>query len=99
MAEDKWYQFMINNMADSISDQSVFWNSYVPGDAPETQAWIQVNELVSSYWSMEVTASSAEECQRLFLELRQKCATAGIEAYSGLKTEIYRNLLSKWNRD
>jgi hypothetical protein len=48
---------------------------------------------------MAVTASSAEECQRLFLELRQKCADAGIEAYSQVKTNIYQNLLSKWNKN
>jgi ABC-type glycerol-3-phosphate transport system substrate-binding protein len=48
LTEDKWYQLRIKNMADSIFDASVFWNSYVPSDAPEAQAWTQVNELVNS---------------------------------------------------
>ncbi|WP_304944155.1 sugar ABC transporter substrate-binding protein [Vallitalea guaymasensis] len=92
----KWKKLMNDNLADTIYDHSAFKGIVFPPQERATFIKQQVKDMLLSGWAEVVTASSQEECETKFFELRDKLSNVGIKELEEFVTTQYKANLERY---
>jgi len=92
----KWKKIMHENLQGTIYDFSAFLSINLPPDDPITVTNQQIKDILDTGWAEVVTASTEQECESKFLELRDKLNKAGLGDLEKYYTEHYKQNLENW---
>lgn len=94
----KWKKIMNDNLADTIYEHSAYKGITFPPQEKATFIKQQVEDMLLSGWADIVTASSPEESEERFFELREKLVNVGLEQLEEYLTTEYKSNLERYSK-
>lgn len=94
--KDKWKELKDERLADTFYDATAIYSILFRPDDPITDIRQRCIDVVSSGWAQAIFASTEEECEKIYMETRNRANAAGMKALEEFYTTEYRKNLERW---
>ena len=95
--ESKWFKFRDENLKDTIFDFSEYYAIVYSPDDPITIKKQQVDNIINSEFAKAVMAKTEKECEKIFMDLREKVNKMGLGDIEDFVTGEYKENMEAWN--
>lgn len=94
--KDKWKQLKDERLKDTFFDATAINAVVFPPDESITDTRQRCIDIVSSGWAKAIFAKTEEECEKIYMETRDKANAGGMKDVEEFYTTEYRKNIEKW---
>ena len=91
----EWWHKMIENTKDSIYDNTIMNMIQIVPSSPLGAKLQQIRDALLAGWAQCLYSKTEADCEKNFLEMREKLNTLGLKEIEKFKSDEYKKLLSK----
>lgn len=96
--KDKWKELKDERLKDTFYDATAINSILIKPEDPMTDIRQRCIDIVSSGWAKAIYASTEEECEKIYMETRDKANAAGMKDLEEFYSTEYKKNVEKWSK-
>lgn len=96
--KDKWKELKDERLKDTFYDATAINAIVLKPEDPITDTRQRCIDIVSSGWAKAIFASTEEECEKIYMETREKANAAGMKDLEEFYSTEYKKNVEKWSK-
>ena len=94
--KDKWKELKDERLKDTFYDSTAIGAILFKPDEPITDTRQRAIDIVSSGWAKAIFAQTEEECEKIYMETREKANAGGMKELEEFYSTEYKKNIEKW---
>ena len=95
--KDKWKELKDERLKDTFYDSTAIGAILFKPDEPITDTRQRAIDIVSSGWAKAIFAQTEEECEKIYMETREKANAGGMKELEEFYSTEYKKNIEKWS--